>query len=354
MTPVSALCNPSIRDAPVRRARSAARWTGASATGAAATSVQHCDRLHLDEDVRLEEALHPDQRHRRQGLRDLQLLEHTGDARHEVAHLLRPPPGDEEAEAHDVREGRPDAGEASPGVAQRVRDLPAEVPRGDEASCRKPPSARPSSPRSPLTTANCSTRCSTSGRCRCWTPCVSATVDGIVVHGWDGDGELAWDRVAGADLADGGSWTNLRVLARPGHTPHWSRRRPRVLFAPGPGAPTSTSRCPPWTSIRTSSQGRSRSTRRPRRPGSRSPTGPRAAGSWCGCARSADARWGHVVLDTRRLTVARAIGASRRDRCSREPISNGPADLGVRRGPLGAHTSDPLREGAGGSRRRLW
>lgn len=64
-------------------------------------------------------------------------------------------------------------------------------------------------------------------------PWLALTVDGVVVHGWDGDGELGWEHVAGVDLADAGSWTNLRVLARPGRTPHW-RRRPRVVMAPAP------------------------------------------------------------------------------------------------------------------------
>jgi hypothetical protein len=68
-------------------------------------------------------------------------------------------------------------------------------------------------------------------------PWLALTVDGVVVHGWDGDGELPWEQVAGVDLANAGSWTNLRVLARPGHTPRWSRRRPRVLFAPAPRGP---------------------------------------------------------------------------------------------------------------------
>lgn len=67
-------------------------------------------------------------------------------------------------------------------------------------------------------------------------PWLALTVDGVVVHGWDGDGELPWEHVAGVDLADAGSWTNLRVLARPGRTPRW-RRRPRALMAPAPRGP---------------------------------------------------------------------------------------------------------------------
>jgi hypothetical protein len=67
-------------------------------------------------------------------------------------------------------------------------------------------------------------------------PWLALTVDGVVVHGGDGDGELAWEQVAGVDLADTGSWTNLRVLARPGHAPRW-RRRTRVLSAPAPRGP---------------------------------------------------------------------------------------------------------------------
>lgn len=67
-------------------------------------------------------------------------------------------------------------------------------------------------------------------------PWLALTVDGVVVHGWDGDGELAWDQVAGVDLADAGSWTSLRVVATPGRTPRWRRRR-RVLMAPAPRGP---------------------------------------------------------------------------------------------------------------------
>jgi hypothetical protein len=67
-------------------------------------------------------------------------------------------------------------------------------------------------------------------------PWLTLTVDGVVVHGWDGDGELAWEQVAGVEFADAGSWTNLRVLARPGHVPQW-RRRARVLLAPAPRGP---------------------------------------------------------------------------------------------------------------------
>lgn len=67
-------------------------------------------------------------------------------------------------------------------------------------------------------------------------PWLALTVDGVVVHGWDGDGELAWEHIAGVDLADAGSWTNLRVIATPGRAPHW-RRRPRVLLAPAPRGP---------------------------------------------------------------------------------------------------------------------
>lgn len=64
-------------------------------------------------------------------------------------------------------------------------------------------------------------------------PWLALTVDGVVVHAWDGDGELAWDDVRGVELADAGSWTTLHVLARPGAAPSW-RRRPRVLLAPAP------------------------------------------------------------------------------------------------------------------------
>lgn len=67
-------------------------------------------------------------------------------------------------------------------------------------------------------------------------PWLALTADGVVVHGWDGDGELAWDHVRGVELADAGSWTTLRVVARPGAAPSW-QRRPRVLLAPAPRGP---------------------------------------------------------------------------------------------------------------------
>ncbi|VTR75357.1 hypothetical protein CHMI_00101 [Cellulomonas hominis] len=67
-------------------------------------------------------------------------------------------------------------------------------------------------------------------------PWLALTVEGVTVHGWDGDAELVWDRVRAVDLADAGSWTTLRVVARAGSAPEWHRRR-RVLLAPAPRGP---------------------------------------------------------------------------------------------------------------------
>lgn len=67
-------------------------------------------------------------------------------------------------------------------------------------------------------------------------PWLALTADGVVVHGWDGDGVLTWDQVGGVELVDAGSWTNLRITAHPGQTPQWRRRR-RVLLAPHPRGP---------------------------------------------------------------------------------------------------------------------
>lgn len=75
----------------------------------------------------------------------------------------------------------------------------------------------------------------------CWLrlrrrPWLALTAEGVVVHGWDGDGGLDWDQVAGVELVDAGFWTTMRVVARPGVAPRWRRRR-RVLFAPRPRGP---------------------------------------------------------------------------------------------------------------------
>lgn len=67
-------------------------------------------------------------------------------------------------------------------------------------------------------------------------PWLALTVDGVVVHGWDGDGELPWERVAGVEVADTGPWSNLRIVDRRGAAPGWRRRR-RILFAPAPTGP---------------------------------------------------------------------------------------------------------------------
>ncbi|WP_136518605.1 hypothetical protein [Cellulomonas telluris] len=62
------------------------------------------------------------------------------------------------------------------------------------------------------------------------------TPQAVELHGWDGDGVLAWDDVVGATLVETGSWTSLRLVGRPGSTLGW-RRRPRLLFAPAPRGP---------------------------------------------------------------------------------------------------------------------
>lgn len=62
------------------------------------------------------------------------------------------------------------------------------------------------------------------------------TPQGVELHGWDGDGSLAWDDVADAALVDAGSWTALRLLGRDGAALGW-RRRPRLLIAPAPRGP---------------------------------------------------------------------------------------------------------------------
>lgn len=58
---------------------------------------------------------------------------------------------------------------------------------------------------------------------------------GLTVHGWDGDGFLAWDDLADIRLGDTGSWAVLHVLARPGARSATWRRRGRFLSAPVPG-----------------------------------------------------------------------------------------------------------------------
>lgn len=58
---------------------------------------------------------------------------------------------------------------------------------------------------------------------------------GVTVHGWDGDGHLAWDDLADVRLGDTGSWPVLHLIARPGARSATWRRRGRFLSAPAPG-----------------------------------------------------------------------------------------------------------------------
>jgi len=49
---------------------------------------------------------------------------------------------------------------------------------------------------------------------------------GVTVHGWDGEGRLAWDDLEGAALVDAGTWDVLRLVARPGARSYsWEPRR---------------------------------------------------------------------------------------------------------------------------------
>ncbi|KQZ11838.1 hypothetical protein ASD19_00735 [Microbacterium sp. Root53] len=86
------------------------------------------------EDVGLEQVVDADGRHRRERVRELQLLGDQLEARRELGVLLGLPVLQVEAQPHDVRERRAGRGETAARVAERVGELPPRGPRSRSGS----------------------------------------------------------------------------------------------------------------------------------------------------------------------------------------------------------------------------